>query len=152
MVSTSMINSRHVTSSDRKSRFWHYLCIFFDLMDSVVANSHVIYNKKVNAKMILLDFKVFIDEALINHFTSRKRKFASVKPKLAVELSLSIKESEHLVQLTGKKRHCQYCFDNEKKNVKCYKYCKTWNVSLVCRKRKIVLIFSIPFDNILRQQ
>ena len=35
---------------DGKSRFWYYLQIFFDLMDSVNVNAHVIYKKKVNAK------------------------------------------------------------------------------------------------------
>ena len=62
-------------------------------MDSVLINSHVIYKKKVNTKISLLDFKVLHAEALINQFTSRKRKFAVEKPKLALELSLLMKES-----------------------------------------------------------
>ena len=55
---------------DRKSRFHHYLRIFLDLMDLIVVNAHVIYKKKVNAKMRLLDFKVIFAESLMNRFSS----------------------------------------------------------------------------------
>ena len=51
---------------DHKSRFRYYLRIFFDLMDSVVVNTHVIYKKKVNAKMSLLNFKIILAESLTN--------------------------------------------------------------------------------------
>ena len=64
-------------------------------MDSVVVNAHVIYKKKVNTKISLLDFKVILAESLINQFSSQKRKFAAEEPQLAVELPLSMKEPDH---------------------------------------------------------
>ena len=54
---------------DRKSRFRYYLRIFFDLMDSVVVNGHVVYKKKVSAKMSLLSFKKILAKSLINQFS-----------------------------------------------------------------------------------
>ena len=65
---------------DRKAKFRYYLRIFFDLMDSVVVNAHIIYKKEVNARMNLLDFKVSLSEALVNGFSSRKRKFTADTP------------------------------------------------------------------------
>ena len=65
---------------DRKSRFRFYLRILFDLMDSVVVNAHVIFKKKVNAKMSLLNFKIILAELLINQFSSRKRKITAEEP------------------------------------------------------------------------
>ena len=55
---------------DGKSRFWYHLRIFFNLMDSVVVNTHSIYKKKVNAKMSLHNFKIILAESLINRFSS----------------------------------------------------------------------------------
>ena len=46
---------------DRNSRFRYYLRIFLDLIDSVVVNAHLIYKKRVNAKMSLLNFKSLIN-------------------------------------------------------------------------------------------
>ena len=65
---------------DGKSRFWYYLQIFFDLMDSVVVNAHVIYKKKVNEKISLLNFKIILAELLKNQFSSRKRKITAEEP------------------------------------------------------------------------
>ena len=48
--------------TDRKSRFRYYLRIFFDLIDSVAVNSYVLYKKKVNAKINLLNFKIILAE------------------------------------------------------------------------------------------
>ena len=75
-------------------------------MDSVVVNAHVIYKKKVNTKMSLLDFKVILAESLINRFSSQKPKFATEETQFALELPLSMKEPDHLVQFTEKRRRC----------------------------------------------
>ena len=75
-------------------------------MDSVVVNAHVIYKKKVNTKMSLLDFKVILAESLINRFSSRKPKFANEETQFALELPLSMKEPDHLVHFTEKRRRC----------------------------------------------
>ena len=119
---------------DRKAKFRYYLRIFFDLMDSVVVNAHIIYKKEVNARMNLLDFKVSLSEALVNGFSSRKRKFTADTPQLALELPLSMKEPDHIVQFTEKRSRCQYCFDEGKKDVKCFTYCKTCNVHICVQK------------------
>ena len=119
---------------DRKSRFQYYLRIFFDLMDSVVVNAHVIYKKKVNAEMSLLIFKIILAESLINRFSSRKRKITVEEPQLIVELPQPLKEPDDIVQFTEKRQRCQYCFTNGKKDVKCFTYCKSCNVSLCGQK------------------
>ena len=119
---------------DCKSRFWYYLRIFFDLMDSVVANAHVIYKKKVNAKMSLLNFKIILAELLINRFSSRKRKITAEEPQLTVELPQPLKEPDHIVQFTKKRQCCQYCFTNGKKDVKCFTYCEPCNILLCVQK------------------
>ena len=51
---------------DRKSRFQYHLRIFLNHMDSVVVNAHVIYKKKVYAKMSLLNFKIILAELMIS--------------------------------------------------------------------------------------
>ena len=88
---------------DRKSRFWYYLQIFFGLMDSVVVHTHIIYKKKVNAKISLLDFKIILSESLINRFSSRKCKLTAEEPQLTVELPPPLKEPDHIVQFTQKR-------------------------------------------------
>ena len=100
---------------DRKSRFWYYLRIFFDLMDSFVVNAHVIYKKKVHAKMSPLNFKIILTESLINRFPSRRRKITAEKPQLTVELPQLLKEPYHIVQFAVKRQRCQYCFTNGKR-------------------------------------
>ena len=89
---------------DRKSRFRYYLRIFFDLKDSVVVNAHVIYKKKVNAKMSLLNFKIIFAKSLINRFSSRKRKITAEKPQFTVEVPQPLKEPDHIVQLNEKRQ------------------------------------------------
>ena len=103
-------------------------------MDSVVVNAHVIYKKKVNAKMSLLNFKIILPELLINRFSSRKYKITAEEPQLTVELPQPLKEPDHIVQFTEKRQRCQYCFTNGKKDVKCFTYCKSCNVSLCVQK------------------
>ena len=76
---------------DRKSRYRHYLRIFFDLMDSVVVNAHVIYKKKVNSKINLLNFKIILAESLINQISSRKGKITAEEPQLTVQLPQPLK-------------------------------------------------------------
>ena len=110
---------------DRNSRFRYYLRIFLDLIDSVVVNAHLIYKKRVNAKMSLLNFK-----SLINWFSSRKCKFTAKEPQLIVKLPQTLKEPDLIVQFIEKRQWCQYCFTNGKKDVKCFTYCKSYYVSL----------------------
>ena len=62
---------------DLKSRFQYYLRISFDLMDSVVVNAHVIYKKKVNPKMSLLNFKIILAESLMTDFLLENAKTRS---------------------------------------------------------------------------
>ena len=122
--------------NDHKSSFRYYLRIFFDLMDSVVVNAHAIYKKKIKTKMSLLNFKIILAESLINQFSSRKRKFTAEESQLTVELPQPLKEPEpyHIVQFTEKSQLCQYFFTNGKKDVKCFTYCKSCNVSLCVQK------------------
>ena len=84
---------------DRKSRFQYYLRIFFNLMDSVVVNTHVIDKKKVNAKMSLLNFKIILSESLINRFSSQKLKITAKEPQLTVELPQPLKNQITLSNL-----------------------------------------------------
>ena len=62
---------------DHKSRFQYYLRISFDLMDSVVINAYVIYKKKVQAKMSLLNFKIILAESLMTDFLLENAKTRS---------------------------------------------------------------------------
>ena len=120
--------------TDRKSRFWYYPWIFFDLVDSVVDSVHVIYKKKFNAKMSLLNFKIILSESLINLFSSWKRKITAEEPQLTVELPPPWKELDHIVRFTETHPHCQYSFNNGKNDVKSFTYCKSCNVLLRVQK------------------
>ena len=55
---------------DCKSKFWYYLRIFFDLTDSFIVNTRVIYRKKVKTKVSLLNFKIILAKSLVNRFSS----------------------------------------------------------------------------------
>ena len=101
---------------------------------SVVVNVHVNYKKKVNAKMSQLNFKVVLDESSIKRFFSRKRKITAEISQLTVELPQPLKEPDRIVQFTEKRQCCQYGFTNGKKDVKCFTYCKSCNVSLCVQK------------------
>ena len=91
---------------DGKSRFWYHLRIFFNLMDSVVVNTHSIYKKKVNAKMSLHNFKIILAESLINRFSSWKRKITAEEPQLTGDLPQPLKEPNNIVQFTEKSQCC----------------------------------------------
>ena len=93
------IHDQLKTRIDRKSRFQYYLRIFFNLMDSVVVNTHVIDKKKVNAKMSLLNFKIILSESLINRFSSQKLKITAKEPQLTVELPQPLKNQITLSNL-----------------------------------------------------
>ena len=84
---------------DRKTRSQYYLRIFSDLLDSAVLNTHVIYKKKINAKVNLLNFKIILAESLINWFSSRNYKITAEEPQLTVELPQPLKEPDHIVLL-----------------------------------------------------
>ena len=43
---------------DGRSRFWYYVRIFIDLMDSISINAHINYKKELNVRINLLDFKI----------------------------------------------------------------------------------------------
>ena len=116
---------------DRKSRFRYYLRVFFDLMDSVVVNAHVIYKKKVNAGMSLLNFTVTLAGSLINRFSSQKPKFTAEQLKLNLLLPYRNPREN---QNTEKWRRCLYCFNYGKKDTKCFTYCESCNVSLCVQK------------------
>ena len=45
-----------------------------------------------------------------------------------------MKEPDHIMQFTEKKSRCQYCFDEGKKDVKCFTYFKTCNVHICVQK------------------
>ena len=141
--SASMTNWKPVV--DRKSRFRYYLRISFDLMDSVVVNAPVIYKKKVNAKMSLLNFKIILAELLINRFSSRKCKITAEESHFTVELPQPSKEPDHIVQFTEERQHCQYCFTSGKKGVKCFTYCKPVMFCCVSRKTEITSNCTISF-------
>ena len=65
---------------DRNSsvRFW--LCIFFDLMDIVCANSYLIYNMKHPNKLFLLDYKIVVGRNLIQYHEGWKRAVSMPRP------------------------------------------------------------------------
>ena len=81
---------------NHKSRFQYYLQVFFDLIDSVVVNAHVIYKNKVNSKMSLVNFKIILAKLLINQFYSWKRKITVEEPQLTVKLPQSLKEPDQI--------------------------------------------------------
>ena len=59
---------------DRKSSGGrYYLCLFFDLMDISVVNSHAIYKVLYPKGMELLDFKIVLAKSLIGTYNSRGR-------------------------------------------------------------------------------
>ena len=89
-------------------------------MNSVVVNAHVICKRKLNARMSLLHFKVILVESLTNKFSSRKGKFTSEEPKLALELPQALKEPAHIAQFIEKCRRCMYCLHYENKDTKCF--------------------------------
>ena len=97
---------------------------------SVVVNTNVICEKKVNAKIILLNFKITLSKLLINRYSSRKRKSNAEEPHFIVELPQPLTERDHIVQFTEKGQRCHYCFNNEKKDVKRFIYCKSCNACL----------------------
>lgn len=102
--------------TDWKSRFRYYLSVLFFNTNSDPVNAHIIYKKKVNAKMSLFHFKFILAEFLINKFFSQKRKFTSKEPQPALELPLALKEPAHTVQFTEKHRRCMYCFNTGNKD------------------------------------
>ena len=89
--------------TDQESRFQYYVRVFFNLMDSVVANAHIIHKTNVNVRMNLFHFKVILADLLIKRFSSRKRKFTSKEPKLELEWPQTLKEPSHIVQFTDKR-------------------------------------------------
>ena len=105
-------------------------------MDSVVFNAHVICKRKLNARMSLFHFKVILVESLTNRFSSRKAKFTTEEPKLALELPQALKEPAHIVQFIEKRRRCMYCLNYEKKDTKCFTNCKSCNASLCVQKNR----------------
>ena len=86
-------------------------------MDAVVVNAHVIYKNEVNAKISLVNFKIILAKSLINQFSSPKRKITAEESQLTIELPQPLKEPDHTVQITEKRKRYQYCFTNEKKDV-----------------------------------
>ena len=58
---------------DRNSSVRFCLCIFFDLMDIVCANSYLIYNMKHPNKLFLLDYKIVVGRNLIQYHEGWKR-------------------------------------------------------------------------------
>ena len=82
--------------TDWKSRFRYYLSVLFFNTNSDPVNAHIIYKKKVNAKMSLFHFKFILAEFLINKFFSQKRKFTSKEPQPVLELPLALKEQPTL--------------------------------------------------------
>ena len=112
---------------------WKSKCdlrVFFDLKDSVVVNAHIIYKTKVNARMRLFHFNVIFAKLLINRFSSRKQKFTSEEPQLALELPQTLKEAPHIILFTDNHRRRMYCFSNGDKDTKSFTYCKSYNVPL----------------------
>ena len=67
-------------------------------------------------------------------FPSRKHKITAEEPQLTVELPQPLKEPDNTVQFTEKRQRCQYCFTNGKTDVKCFTYCKSYNVLLCVQK------------------
>ena len=90
--------------------------------------------KKVNAKMSILNFKIILAELLINRFPIRKCKITVDEPQITVELLQPLKEPDHIVQVTEKRQRCQYCFTNRENDVKCFTYCKSCKVSFFVQK------------------
>ena len=78
-----------------------------------------------------VQFKIILAELLINRFSSRKCKITAEEPQFTLELPQPLKELDHIVQFT---ENCQWCFTNGKKDVKCFTYCKSCNVSLCVQK------------------
>ena len=111
-----------------------YLRVFFDLKDLVVVNAHIIYKTKLNARMRLFHFKVIFAKLLINRFSSRKQKFTSEEPQLALELPQTLKEAPHIILFTDNHRRRMYCFSNGDKDTKSFTYCKSYNVPLCVQK------------------
>ena len=66
--------------------------------------------------------------------SSRKRKITAEEPHLTVEIRHTLKEPDHIVPFTEKLQRCQYCFTNRKRDIKCFTYCKSCNVSLCVQK------------------
>ena len=59
---------------DRKSKYRFYLRIFFDLIDFELVNRHIVYAKLTN-NIPSMNFKTFVEKALISRHSNRKRSF-----------------------------------------------------------------------------
>ena len=99
-------------------------------MDSVVVNAQVIYKKKVNAKINLLNFKIILAESSINWFPFQKR-ITAEEFRLTVELPPPVKKPDHTVT-------------NWKDDVKSFTDCKSWRA--IVKSRNMLMNFWTCFS------
>ena len=113
---------------DRKSSGGrYYLCLFFDLMDISVVNSHAIYKVLHPKGMELLDFKIVLAKSLISTYNSSSRNtpVSHVSRREVLPASVPL----HLPVLQTSRGKRRYCYTGGIEN-KTYIQCNTCGVFL----------------------
>ena len=121
---------------DRKSKFWFYLRMFFDLIDIAIVNSYIGYTKLGNS-ISLLDFKIAVAKSLIGRYSNRQRSFplSRTSKRKALEWSLLMEIPTHLPEFNKKRMRCNFC-KNEGADQKTFVSCSTCGLYLCCTKEK----------------
>ena len=121
---------------------------FFDLIDVVCANRHVVYNMMHWNDLTLLNFKLTASTCLIGRYKSRSRASPDGKTSLRRKYKYQFEQGNlppHLPRFQNVRRQCEYCYE-EGIDLKTY---VKYTVSFFVGKKvnKIILIKSIRKDD-----
>ena len=105
----------------RKSKIRFYLRIFFDLIDIVIVNSHIVYTKFGNS-ISLLDFKIVVSKSLIERYSNRQRSFplSRTSKQKALGSSLPREIPTHMPEFNENHMWCNFCKDEGADHKKLY--------------------------------
>ena len=121
---------------DWKSSVRFYLPIFFDLMDILCVNSHLIYNIKHPNRLSLLDYKIVVTKNLIQYHQSQKRAEPKLRPSKRKDQTESIdNHGGHLPDYQTMRKRCTYCAMESKEN-RTFVICLACNIPLCLVKER----------------
>ena len=121
---------------DWKSSVRFYLPIFFDLMDILCVNSHLIYNIKHPNRLSLLDYKIVVTKNLIQYHQSQKRAVPKLRPsKRKDQTELIDNHGGHLPDYQTMRKRCTYCAMESKEN-RTFVICLACNIPLCLVKER----------------
>ena len=125
---------------DQRSKFWCYLCLFFDLFDVALVNSFVVNKKLENKDLTLKEFKVYTALKLIASFVSQKLSCLNHRPSKLTKAQrpISIPPS-YLPIFLETRRQCTVCSQAGKENKKCFT-CSLYDVALWLQKERNCLL------------